>query len=123
MSEKLRLTFKLFWNFVIQPVREQKRNQIRQRNEEKNCGDLKEAGDMRTSKESPSLFLQFFLFLFTPLSVTPMYPQAKGYNSAAISVTFMEETLSPHCSQERTWKLQLCRKLKGETYNIQLNCK
>jgi len=78
---------------------------------------------MRTSKESPSLFLQFFLFLFTPLSVTPMYPQAKGYNSAAISVTFMEETLSPHCSQERTWKLQLCRKLKGETYNIQLNCK
>lgn len=47
---------------------------------------------MRTSKESPSLFLLFFLFLFTPLSVTPMYPQAKGYNSAAISVTFTKET-------------------------------
>lgn len=58
----------------------------------KKCGDLKGAGDMRTSKESPSLFLLFFLFLFTSLSVTPVYPQAKGYNSAAISVTFTKET-------------------------------
>lgn len=55
-------------------------------------GDLKGAGDMRTSKESPSLFLLFFLFLFTSLSVTPVYPQAKGYNSAAISITFTKET-------------------------------
>lgn len=47
---------------------------------------------MRTSKESPSLFLLFFLFLFTSLSVTPVYPQAKGYNSAAISITFTKET-------------------------------
>lgn len=57
----------------------------------KKFGDLL-AGDMRTSKESPSLFLLFFSFHFTSLSVTHVYPQARGNNSAAISVTFTKET-------------------------------
>jgi len=61
MSEKLRLTFKLFWNFVIQPVREQKRNQIRQRNEEKKLWGLK--GGWRYENIKGITFLVLAVFL------------------------------------------------------------